>query len=186
MDLFRPVVALDIWTTDPAVRLDFMSEVLEGLGPHILNITPILEPDAAAHLDVASRREIAVLVLDERLFKPVVNVLVRQEKSLAGRSRYAIRAPAGKAANGETLALAGLNWITPSFADLFVQTNPKARRKGYAQSVAAAMIDNVLEGGRQPLYSVETANVASLQLAEGLGFRDIGLRQIWLEASWRG
>jgi predicted GNAT family acetyltransferase len=67
-----------------------------------------------------------------------------------------------------------------------VHVDPDARQKGWGRSVAIACAERVLGGGRLPIYLVEPGNEASIRLAESIGFRDTGARQIFADAVYLG
>ncbi|HEY5119243.1 MAG TPA: GNAT family N-acetyltransferase, partial [Anaerolineales bacterium] len=76
------------------------------------------------------------------------------------------------------LAAAGVNWQSSEWAEIFVQTDPAVRERGYGKSVCAALCRDLLERKKDILYSLEEDNLTSLRLAQGLGFEDTGEREI--------
>ncbi len=58
------------------------------------------------------------------------------------------------------------------------------RRKGYARSVASALVKEILARGKIPILHVYADNVPSLELTASLGFRKVK-RQVWGEAVLR-
>ncbi|MDX1615688.1 MAG: GNAT family N-acetyltransferase, partial [Candidatus Promineifilaceae bacterium] len=130
------------------------------------------------------QREEALIqyVLDRGRFEPIVNILVAKSTTYNGLPRFVIRQDRA-GSDGEVLASAGLNWQSPQFAELYVHTKYPYRRRGLGRSVVAAAAQHVLESGRIPLYVVAAQNQASRQLAESVGFVDIGLRRFLAEGS---
>ncbi len=102
----------------------------------------------------------------------MVNILVNRAPSPDGLPRYEIR-------NEERLlAAAGVNWQSSAWAEIFVQTDPAVRERGYGKSVCAALCRDLVERKKEVLYAVEEDNSISLRLAQGLGFEDTGEREI--------
>ena len=66
----------------------------------------------------------------------------------------------------------------PYLADLIVEpgiaTLASFRRKGYAKTVTAALIQYLLSLGKVPIWSCAFANVGSATLAERVGYRQLG------------
>jgi len=58
------------------------------------------------------------------------------------------------------------------------------RRKGYARSVASALVKDILGRGKIPILHVYADNAASLDLTASLGFHKVK-RQVWGEAVLR-
>lgn len=119
-----------------------------------------------------------MFALQPRRFEPIINVLVAQSTGPNGLPRFIVRSQE----TGEVVAAAGLNWQSPRYAEISVNTDLSHRRQGLGQSVVAAMAEYVLGNGRIPLYLVAAQNNASSQLAESVGFRDTGTANLLLQA----
>jgi RimJ/RimL family protein N-acetyltransferase len=61
-------------------------------------------------------------------------------------------------------------WKSPEFAEIGVRTDPAYREQGLGQAVVSAMLANLSEKGLKPLFVTNIENVASLRLADALGF----------------
>jgi predicted GNAT family acetyltransferase len=94
--------------------------------------------------------------------------------------------PRAEIHSGGLQAVAGVNWQSPGFAELYVHTEAEARQRGWGRSVAAACIERILGSGRIPLYLVEPGNEASVSLAQSLGFYSTGARQVFADAVYSG
>ncbi len=79
------------------------------------------------------------------------------------------------------VASAGLNWQTPHFAEISVNTDPHYRRRGWGRSVVAAMVQHLVSSGRAPLYVVSEQNTVSERLAQSVGFEDTGIREVLIQ-----
>ncbi|MBN2084429.1 MAG: GNAT family N-acetyltransferase [Anaerolineales bacterium] len=175
LDLFRPLVTLrapDAGATAELLRAAFpspqaaMFSFPEPLGLWVLPL-----------LTVETMVPLMVLRLNPSRLEPLINILVRETVSPGGFPRYEIRK------ENRLLAAAGVNWQSADWAEIFVQTDPDVRERGYGRSVCAALCRHLLEERRGVLYAVEERNSASLRLANGIGFEDTGEREILCSGS---
>jgi hypothetical protein len=113
--------------------------------------------------------------LDPGRFEPVINVLVQRVSGRDEPPRFQIES------QGRLAALAGANWRSPSFAEIFVYVEPKGRGRGWGKSVVSACTAALLEDKVRPLYVVEEGNEVSIHIAEELGYVDTGLREFSAE-----
>jgi predicted GNAT family acetyltransferase len=88
--------------------------------------------------------------------------------------------------SGDLRSIAGVNWLSPAFAEIYVHTDAAARQRGWGESVVSAVTQAVLESGRTPLYLVEAENDVSRALAEKLGYVDTGARQVYADVVYLG
>lgn len=185
IDLFRPLVTL--LDRDAQRDGDTAAERIAGLlaqalmpgRPYILFAREDQVPLVGGSLHIDNQREMHILRLDARRFRPIVNVLVQCEDAPGGLCRC-------KIGQGDQQAVAGLNWLGPVFAEIYVHTTASARQRGWGQSVAAALTQQVLDLGRTPLYLVEPENLPSWRLAEKLGYVDTGARQVFADVVYQG
>ncbi len=54
-------------------------------------------------------------------------------------------------------------------AEVYVETTPAYRKRGYGRQAVAAWANDILQSGRVPLYSYKMRNTASAALAHSLG-----------------
>ncbi len=181
IDLFRPLLTLRL-TNDVQASADFIHATLAPEASVLISAPAeygsLLE--ALFHIDTAEHLEI--MRLDPNRFKPIVNVLVAESTGINGLPRYLIRA---RNDNNQVIAYSGINWQTPTFAEISVHTAPGYRRQGYGRSVVAATTQSILNSGRRPLYVVSKDNEASRQLAERVGYVGTGEEQLFLHATLR-
>jgi len=104
-------------------------------------------------------------------FDPEINVLVVSNPAPDGTPRFQINA------NDTPQAVAGVNWQSPGFAEVYVFTESAARGRGWGNSVVSALVSELLKSGRMPLYVVNEQNTASINLATSIGFVDTGARE---------
>jgi ribosomal protein S18 acetylase RimI-like enzyme len=169
-DLFRPLVTLRAQDASSA------SELLQAAFPSPqAAIFSIPEPLGLWVLPLISAEktlQILILRLNPARMEPVMNIFVRRADSPGGLPRYEIRR------DEKLLAAAGVNWQSSDWAEIFVQTDPQVRERGYGKSVCAALCRDLLEEKKGILYAVEETNAASLRLARSLGFEDTQEREI--------
>ena len=72
--------------------------------------------------------------------------------------------------DGVPVSFACAPWRSARWFDISVDTLPGARQLGLATIVAAAMIRDERARGREPVWGADEGNLASLRLAERLGF----------------
>lgn len=178
MDLFRPVLTMRLPLDDHQAAAELVGTALPEEAPVILYAPENHGPLLDAFFSVQSEERLRVLVLDHVRFQPVINILVTQEKSPNGLPRFVIRS---QQSDNRVVASAGINWQTPTFAEISVFTEADQRRQGWGRSVVAALCQYILADGRTPLYTVNENNRPSLQLAESAGFVDRGIRRLLLE-----
>lgn len=193
IDLFRPLLTsrLPSTTSGPGIDLElakslFQTAVPPGTGV-IMSVPEAYYPVIAALFEIQARQALKLMILDQAKYEPIINVLVTQAETYNGLPRFLVRSKAGVGPSepAEIAASAGLNWRSPQFAEIYVHTKPAYRRRGFGRSVVAAIVQNTLESGRTPLYAVGVENDASIQLAESVGFVDIGAVDLLLEAAFK-
>lgn len=172
IDLFRPLLTLVC--LDAASARSVLKEALIPGRSYILFARANQVPLLRDLLRMDQVRILHILRLDPRRFRPVINVLARHETAYDGTPRCVIEA-------GGAQAVAGLNWQSPSFAEVFVHTDPPLRGRGLGTSVVAGVTQAVLAEGRTPLYLVEESNKPSRRIAEALGYVDTGARQVYAD-----
>ncbi len=177
IDLFRPLITLSC--TGPACAAALVHRALTPSRPYLFFANAQQIPYVQDVLALSHVRYLHIYRLDVRRFHPAINVLVRREASHDKTPRSVI------ASNGMG-AVAGVNWQSPSFAEIYVHTDAPARRRGWGSSVVSDVTQAVLESGRTPLYLVEDDNSASQELADTLGYVDTGARQVFADALYDG
>jgi hypothetical protein len=177
IDLFRPLVTLRCRSAGCAA--DLLADVLVRGRPYILFANVNQLPLVGGSLDIHHHQILSIYRLDVSRFEPTINVLVACKTGAEGLPLCVIE-------SGDQKAVAGLNWRSPAFAELYVHTDTAARQRGWGQSVASAVTQAVLDSGRIPLYLVEHDNEVSRRLAENLGYVDTGARQVYADVVYVG
>jgi RimJ/RimL family protein N-acetyltransferase len=187
IDLFRPLVTMrlpvDRTVQDYQASVDLLTRALAPGAPVILSVPQRYMPLIRVLFDIQAEEALRLYALRAADFKPVINVLVTQSVGANGLPRYTIRS---QEEGGEVVAAASLNWQSPHFGEIAVQTRPQNRRQGWGRSVVAALTQHLLDSGRVPLYVVAEDNLPSIQLAEALGFTDTGAREYMVQAAIKG
>lgn len=175
VDLFRPLVTLR--AQDEQAAGDLLSAALSAGRPYQVIVPVTLASAVRSHFQVSRSGLLQIYRLDPSRFQPVINVLVQRVTSADGAPRFQIES------QGQVAAMAGTNWRSPSFAEIFVYVHPRGRGRGWGKSVVSACTAALLDEGLRPLYMVEEANEASIQIAAGLGYVDSGSRQSVVEGT---
>ena len=167
--LFEPTVALR--TVDAGVAVDLLRRALDpGRGYYVIT-TADLRAEVARVLRIRNEENNHVYRLDLSRLEPATNVLVVQEEGIGSGPSFVIRR------QGTVLARSCVNWLSPHFAEVSVQTESAARRRGWGKAVVQACTRWVLQSGRKPLYIVNSSNDASVALAKSVGYVDTGARE---------
>jgi GNAT superfamily N-acetyltransferase len=176
-DLFRPLVSLHCRT--PEVAADLMAELLTPGRPYLVFVNQQQAANLGGSFQLEVERRLHIYYLDTRLFRPSVNVMVVERAVPDGPPRFEIR-------SGGLMAVSGINWMSPGFAEIYVYTEPLARKRGWGRAVVTACAEWVLRSGRLPLYLVEADNEDSIQLAQSVGFVDSTASQVYAEGVYLG
>jgi GNAT superfamily N-acetyltransferase len=168
-DLFRPLVTLR--APHEGVVAYLLNEALAPNRPYQVIVPVTLAAAVREHMEITRSRMLQVYKLDPDRFQPVVNVLVQRIDSPDGSPRFQIES------QDQLVAMAGTNWRSPTFAEVFVYVHPRGRGRGWGKSVVSACTAALLEDRLRPLYLVGEDNEASIRIAEGLGYVDTGIRQ---------
>jgi GNAT superfamily N-acetyltransferase len=167
--LFQPTVALRARNERAAV--DVLRRALIPGRPYTVITTLDLMDAVAQVMDVEQAEINHVYTLEPIHLQPIINVLVVTDEGIGRLPRFVIRS------QDEVAAEAGLNWVSPHFAEVFVHVKSEAQRRGWGQSVLAACTTWAVRSARQPLYVVNEANEPSIALAEASGYVDTGARE---------
>lgn len=169
MDLFRPLVTFRADSEVTAAEL--FGAGLPPARPVYLTVPDRLAVWANKYLNVTDAELHRLYRFDPARYQPLLNVLVVTSHDPSGGPRCEIRA-------GEHVgAVAGVNWQSPHFAEIYVYTEPAVRGRGWGKAVVSTLAGLLLKAGRVPLYVVSASNDYSIRLAEAVGFVDTGHRE---------
>ncbi len=167
--LFTPTVALR--TPNASVALDLLREALLPGRLYYLITTPDLRDVVTEVLTIEQPEVNHLYRLELHRLHTALNVLVTTEQGGGRYPRFVIRS------QGQVASEAGVNWMSPHYAELFVQTKPWARGRGWGRAVLAACSVWVVRSARHPLCVVNAHNEAGLALARSVGYVDTGVRE---------
>jgi hypothetical protein len=177
LDLFRPLVTM--CCPNPECAAGLLAKALTPGRPYIFFAALNQLPLVGGSFEIHHQRTLHIYRLTLSRFEPVINVLVVRRDTPDGLPRCVIE-------SGEMKAVAGVNWQSPGFAEIYVHTDAQVRRRGWGLSVASAVTQAVLDNTRIPLYLVEPDNQPSVELAEKLGYVDTGARQVMADVVYQG
>ena len=166
MDLFRPLVTLRA-RSQRAVD-DLVRQGLPERRPVYLTVPENHAEWVNRSLTVTDAELHHLYRYDPRRYMPEINVLVMTSTGADGLPRCEIRA--GDRAG----AVAGINWQSPRYAEIYVYTEAAVRGRGWGKAVVRLLSGMVLKSGRTPLYVVSQSNEYSIRLAEAVGYVDTG------------
>lgn len=173
-DLFRPLVTFRAEGEAEAVAL-FRQGLVAGR-PYYL-IAPLdLAGYVNKHLSVTEAQVHCLYRLDPADFRPIINIFVTSARGADGLPRYEIRS------EQRVHASAGVNWKSPTWAEIYVFVDPAVRGRGWGKSVVSACASALLGEKLKVLYVVAEDNIASIRTAEAVGFRDTGVREYVCQA----
>lgn len=183
IDLFRQLITLRLPKEDMDEGVALLHAAIQPGTAVIIGAPERYLPLLRALFDIQAEERLRIYTLDRARFEPIVNVLVTQADSHNDLPRFVVRR--GEEGKEAVVAAAGLNWQTPRFAEISVNSDPRFRRRGWGRSVLAAMVQHLLASGRSPLYAVAEENEPSIQLAESVGFTDSGTRELMIQGQLR-
>ena len=168
MDLFRSLVTMRLPIDDLETSAEIIYHAMQPETAVILHIPTAYLPLIQALFDVQTIEQFSLYTLDRSTLDPIINVLVTQSTGPNGLPRFVVRSQQ----DNRVIAAAGINWQSPGYASLSVNTDAARRRQGLGTSVLSAIAQYVVDNGRTPLYEVAAdANPASQILAAHIGFR---------------
>ncbi len=174
-DLFRPIVTLRVRGLGDPVP-DLIKAALTPGRPYLLIVPEMLAERISPHVALSERTRNRIMRLDPSRFRPEINVLVMLKREADGSPRAEVR-------RGERIvALAGINWRSPIFAEVFVRVEREAQGTGLGRSVTRAVAAELLRSGVTPLYTVSQDNDFSHELALDVGFVDTGAWEMMAQA----
>lgn len=172
-DLFRPLVTLNCRSTEVSRYL--LHQALAPGRPYLLFANLNQLAVVSDELRLENQHILQIYHLDTTRFRSQINVLIVRKRDPNGAPRVEIGSENGR-------AVAGINWQSPGFAEIYVQADAAAQQRGWEKSVVMALADQLIREGRRPIYLVDAKNDTTRQLAESIGFADTGYRQVFADA----
>ena len=169
MDLFRPLVTGRLHD-DETARLLFERGLAAGR-PAYLTLLEHEAHWANKYLQITDAELHRIYRYAPQNYQSEINVLVVTSTGADGLPHCEIRA------SDRSGAVAGINWQSPRYAEVYVYTDPAVRGRGWGKAVVRALVSLILKSGRLPLYVVAESNEYSIRLAEAVGFVDTDQRE---------
>jgi hypothetical protein len=177
LDLFRPVAIP--FAAHPLGLIHLLRAGLRPSQPVLLFLPVDQQPWVEDLLDLSDLKTMALLRLDPALFEPVLNVLVTSTHSPEGLPRFEVRTPTG------LHAASGVNWRGDRFAEVYVESDAEGHARGFARSVLAAIVGQLLAERLVALYRVDELDTLASAEAHAIGFRRTGERTLIAQAVLR-
>ncbi|HET7009272.1 MAG TPA: hypothetical protein VFI11_00730 [Anaerolineales bacterium] len=170
LDLFRPVATP--FAAHPSALHNLLRAGLRPGQPVLLFLPVEQQPWVEGLLELSEVKIMNLLRLDPGVFEPVLNVLVTSAQSPEGLPRFEVRTPGG------LHAASGVNWKGDRFAEVYVESDAEGRARGFARSVLAAMVGQLLSERLIALYRVDELDTQAAADAHRAGFRRTGERTL--------
>jgi len=164
-DLFRPFLTMRLPIEDMEACRRLVMEAFPPQTAVIAQVPTTYFPLMQALFHIESAQTMALYQLQNGRFEPSINLMVTRSLSPNGLPRFSVRNQ-----EGDPVAAVAMNWQSPHFAELSVNSKPGYRRQGWGKTVLSVMVEHVLENGRLPLYVAAEDNEASIALARKVGF----------------
>lgn len=175
LDLFRRLAIPFVGHAEPLVSL-LRSGLKEGR-PVLVDL-PIEQRDWAQEaVTFESPRINEIYRLDPDRFEPLINVLITEVSTPTGWPRFEIQSRRGDRAS------AGVNWLGPHYAEVYVDADEAARSRNFGQSLLATITGRLLEAHKIPLLRIPDDGVARVAAAINIGYRPTGVRMLSAQAS---
>jgi RimJ/RimL family protein N-acetyltransferase len=182
IDLFRPLITTRLPISDLEASAQILRNALPSGAEAFIACPAQYDFLIRAVYEIRAEQKLHLYTFPSGMPEPLINILITKDDS-SDYPRFLIN----KNVEGQRTAIAsaGINWITPKFAEIAVRTWSDYRRRGLGRSVVTALTRYLIENGRSPLYAVNETNYASIELAKQVGFQDSGYRQIMYEVCAR-
>jgi hypothetical protein len=175
LDLFRPLVVPFAGQAESLGAL--LRAALKPNRPVLLDL-PIGQKSWAQEIvDLKEVKDAELMRLDFSMFVPQINVLVVDSITPDGWPRFEIR-------SGEVLqAAAGLNWRGDHFAEVYIEADPVAVKRGFHMAVLSMMANHLLADSKIALYRAADDDLEVRAEAMKMGFRATGIRLFSAQAT---
>ena len=178
IDLFRPLITTRLPINDLETSANLLKKALPTGAEAFIVAPQAYGPLIQAVYDVKVEQKLALYTFPTGMPDPIINIFVTRDDQ-QGYPRFVInREMKGRRV---TASSAGVNWLTPEFGEITVRTRSEFRRRGFGKSVVSTLARHLIETGRRPIYAVNETNFPSIRLAQQIGFRDSGYRQLMYE-----
>jgi hypothetical protein len=172
-DLFRPVAVPFVANAEAMGAL--LDTAFLPNRPYLVYI-PVDQQDFIANEFHHTPLQVTNLLrLDSRVFTPILNVMIVRTEAATGLARFEIRSSV------QGFAAAGINWMSSTAAEMYVEADESGRRRGFTKSVLAALIEHLLAHSKTVLFRVADDDYDAFEDAFDLGFKPTGIRTLMSE-----
>ena len=179
-DLFRPFLTMRLPIDNMEACRRLVMETFPPQTAVIAQVPTAYFPLMQALFHIESAQAMALYQLQNGRFESSINLMVTRSLSPNGLPRFSVRNQ-----EGDSVAAVAMNWQSPHFAELSVNSKPGYRRQGWGKAVLSVMVEHVLENGRLPLYVAAEDNEASIALARKVGFMRNGATVTFFQGTLR-
>nr|MBN1230204.1 GNAT family N-acetyltransferase [Anaerolineae bacterium] len=175
VDLFRPLVTMRFRGVNNPVPDLLRAALLPGR-PYLFVVPDHVFEAAAEYLSIEDPSQNMIMRLEPSRFHPDMNVMVVSRLTADGMPKAEILR------GDQAVAVAGVNWRSPIFAEIYVFVEPDVRGRGWGRAVVNRVAAELVKSGLTPLYTVAEGNDYSHDLALDTGFIDTGTREVMAQA----
>lgn len=172
-DLFRPIAVPFVATAEAMCSL--FAETFKVNRAYLVYL-PIDQQDFLKQTYPHRPLQVSNLLrLDSRAFMPIKNVMIIRTETASGLPRFEIRSSV------QGFAAAGINWMSNTAAEMYVEADEAGRRRGFTKSALSALIEYLLGENRSVLFRVADDDYDAFEDAFDLGFKPTGVRTLLTE-----
>ncbi len=128
-DLFRPFITMRLPIQELAQSRQLINDALQPGTPIIAQVPSHYFPLMQALFHIESAQTMVLYQLDNGRFRANINLMVVRSRAANGLPRFIIRNQ-----EGDLVAAVALNWQSPHFAEVSVNTKPGYRRQGWGKA----------------------------------------------------
>lgn len=174
-DLFRPLALPFVGhgeAMDALLRFG-----LEPRRPVVLDI-PVEQRDwAERSVSLRAPAVAEIYRVEADRFEPMINVLITEVSTSTGWPRFEIQSRAGGRAS------AGVNWLGPRHAEIYIDADEEAHKRRFDQSLLATISGRLMEARKIPLLRVGDKDTERAARAMEVGYRPTGVRMVSAQAA---
>ena len=169
-DLFRPLAVCT--ANSPTAAQALVQKAFLPARQYFLLAEQTVMAMALPALQTEDLHVYRLLQLSRQNFQPTLSVLVSKSKDRSAKPLFQVQN------QNQVLATAGVNWMSKTYAEVYVQVEKAVQGRGYGRSVVSALVSELLAQDITPLYLVDDDNTPSQVLSAHVGFGDTGVRVV--------
>lgn len=173
LDLFRPI-AIPFVANEEAMR-SLLAQGLKSNRAYLVYLPVDQQDFIRKEIPYQPLQVSNLLRLDPRAFTPIMNIMIIKTEAASGLPRFEIQSSV------QGYAAAGINWMSSTAAEMYVEADDAGRRRGFTKSVLAALIEHLMAQKRTVLFRVADDDYDAFEDAFDLGFKPTGVRTLLAE-----